>query len=159
MDILEDHDILDIRKVFFATDFSRHGTQGFRYAITFAKHFGARLYIFHAISLQPTIPAADPTGGVALTDYIDVLEEESKARLSGMLKQAESHGVEAETLLAEGPPHKAAIREAERVEADLIVVCTHGRTGVEHFLLGSTAEKIIRQSPIPVLVVRGPMHT
>lgn len=151
-------DVLEIRRILYATDFSRHGTHGFRYAITLSKHFKAKMIILHAISLPPTIPA-DPTGGVALTDYFEELEEESKARLKEMLHQAESNGVEAETLLVDGAAHKAVLQEAKRLGVDLIVVGTHGRTGVEHLLLGSTAEKIVRQSPIPVLVVRHPQHS
>ena len=156
MDIVETHDVLEIQSILFAADFSRQGSHGFRYAITLSKHFQAKLFIFHAINLQSTMPAADPTGGVALTDYVEVLEDESRARLSEMLRLAEAHGVEAETILVEGTPHRTALKEAERLGVDLIVVSTHGRTGMEHLLLGSTAEKIIRQSPIPVLVVRHP---
>ncbi len=154
----ESLDVLNIRRILYATDFSRHGSHAFRYAITLAKHFQAKLIIVHAISLPPTIPA-DPTGGVALTDYFEELEEESKARLQEMLQQAKNHGVEAETVLADGAAHKAVLQEARRLASDLVVVGTHGRRGVEHLLLGSTAEKIVRQSPIPVLVVRHPQHS
>jgi len=113
------------------------------------------LIIFHAISIPPTIPA-DPTGGVALAECFDELQEESRIRLEEMLGEARKHEVEAETLLVEGAPHRTVLEEAERLGVDLIVVGTHGRTGVEHLLLGSTAEKIIRHSPVPVLVVRHP---
>lgn len=158
MEISDAPNVLEIRKILYATDFSRHATHGFQYAITLSKHFQARMTILHAISLPPTIPA-DPTGGVALTDYFEELEEESKARLQEMLDQTRNHGVEAETLLVDGAPHKVILQEAKRLGVDLIVVGTHGRKGVEHLLLGSTAEKIVRQSPVPVLVVRHPQHS
>ncbi|MFH1740143.1 MAG: universal stress protein [bacterium] len=158
MEISDTLDVVPIKKILYATDFSRHGTHGFRYAITLSKCFQARMVIFHAITLPPTIPA-DPTGGVALADYFEELEEESKARLQEMLDEARKHGVEAETLLVDGAPHKTVLQEAKRLGVDLIVVGTHGRTGVEHLLLGSTAEKIVRQSPVPVLVVRHPQHS
>ena len=150
-------DFLRIGKILYPTDFSRHGHRSFRYAITFSKHFKAKMIILHAISLPPTVPA-DPTGGVALTNYFEELEEESKARLDEMLDQAENCGVEAETLLVDGTPHKAVLQEAKRLDVDLIVVGTHGRTGVEHLLLGSTAKKIVRESRVPVLVIHHP-HT
>ena len=155
MPTLDISDVVKIETILHATDFSRHGVHGFRYAITLCKCFHAKMVILHAITLPATIPA-DPTGGVALTEPFDELEEESKARLEEMLAQVKQHGIEAEALLVEGAPHKKTIQEAERIGADLIVVGTHSRTGVEHLLLGSTAERIIRHSPIPVLVAPHP---
>ncbi len=148
-------DLIEIRKILYATDFSRISAYGFRHALTLSRCFRAKLIIFHAISIPPTIPA-DPTGGVALAECFDELQEESRIRLEEMLGEARKHEVEAETLLVEGAPHRTVLEEAERLGVDLIVVGTHGRTGVEHLLLGSTAEKIIRHSPVPVLVVRHP---
>ena len=90
---------------------------------------------------------------MALQDYIreqnGQLFDDFLASLDGLV------GVEHTRTMARGTPHSSILNHAEKGPCDLIVMGTHGRTGVSHFLLGSVAEKVVRHAPCPVLTVRG----
>ena len=77
-------------------------------------------------------------------------------QLEDLAKRYGSHGVDLSTRLVDGIPYAAIVEHAQEIGADLIVMGTHGRTGIAHFLLGSTAERVVRASRIPVCTVRLP---
>mgnify|MGYP006297319647 CR=1 FL=1 len=84
----------------------------------------------------------------------DELEAEGLAAVERVADRAREGGLEASTAVERGIPHKAILQYAEVHSIDLIVMATHGRSGVDRFLLGSVTEKAIRRSDVPVLVVR-----
>ncbi|MFB6093978.1 MAG: universal stress protein [Halanaeroarchaeum sp.] len=84
----------------------------------------------------------------------DELEAEGERALEEVEARAEDAGVPVSTAVTRGVPHEAILERAETVGADLIVMATHGRTGIDRFLLGSVTEKVIRSTDRPVLVVR-----
>jgi nucleotide-binding universal stress UspA family protein len=129
-----------VRQILFATDFSLSSEVAARVARDYARHFGARLHILHVV-WAGTDPMMPP--------------------LLGRLAEELGIDVPVVTAVESGTPAAQIVRYAERHGIDLIVVGTHGRTGVTRALLGSVAERVVRTAPCPVLAVarepRGPV--
>ncbi len=147
----------NVKRILFATDFSDNSRYALTYAVSFAKQYDAMLYILHVIQ-QPSYPlgmyaeisfdAMDKFN----RNISEAVEKEMKA-----LREKELQGLaKYECLILQGTPFLEILRTAREREADLIVVGTHGRTGLDHVLFGSTAEKVVRRAPCPVLSVRLP---
>ncbi len=142
----------EIRTILCPVDFSPGSDEATRYATSLAKKLGAKLHLVH---VYPLPMLAAPDGGFMLP--ASVLSEISDSAARSLRKATDAckaSGLEPETHLADGAPHVEILRVAERVKADLIVMGTHGRSGLAHLLLGSVAEKVVRSSPIPVLTTR-----
>lgn len=143
----------EIRTILFATDFSDCSEEAFSYAVTVARRFEARLVLLHVIS-EPV----DLRGFYVPHISFDTLEAEIAASARKMLDEfCALHLKAADTYQADvvtGIPYEEILNRAEREGADLIVVGTHGRSGLDHLLFGSTAEKVVRKSLIPVLTIR-----
>ncbi len=148
---------MDFKKIVFATDFSENSNHAFEYALNLAQKYDALLVLVHVIS-EPT----DLNGFYVPHISFEKLEEEVREGAQKMmdrfcetyLKSYDKH----EASIERGLPFAGIIKKAEEVQADLIVLGTHGRTGLDHVLFGSTAEKVVRKSPVPVLTVRTPVE-
>jgi len=140
--------------ILYATDFSDCSEAAFRYALSLAKNYQARLGILHVIN-EPV----DLRGFYVPHISFDKLEDEIRAGAEKLMEKfCRSHleGFEHyQTFVVPGIPFEEVIKKAAEIEADLIIVGTHGRAGIDHVLFGSTAEKIVRKSIRPVLTVRG----
>lgn len=141
------------RTILFATDFSECSEAAFGYALSLAKTYQAHLVVLHVIN-EPV----DLRGFYVPHISFDKLEEEVRAGAEKMMEKfCRSHlgdFADFETSVEPGIPYETVIKKAGAVDADLIVVGTHGRTGLDHVLFGSTAEKIVRKSPVPVMTIR-----
>ena len=139
--------------VLFATDFSESSDHAFEYAIMLSRKFGSKLVLIHVIN-EPV----DLRGFYVPHISFDKLEEEIEQGAWKVmdkfcrthLKDYEKH----ECHVVPGIPYEEIIKKGEEVNADLIIMGTHGRTGFDHVLFGSTAEKVVRKSPIPVMTIR-----
>ncbi len=144
---------LEIRKILAPTDFSEHSCHALSYARTFATRWNAELHLINVIE-----PAVFPTeGGLTPMGMINLdseLSEAAERAMRDMLKREELQGAPIVTAIAHGRASSAIIEYAREHAIDLIVIATHGRTGLEHFIFGSTAERVVRESPCPVLTVR-----
>ena len=130
------------KTIIFATDFSESSDHAFEYAYSMADSFGARLVVLHVIN-EPV----DLRGFYVPHISFDKLEEEIEQKFLSKYKNYE-------TVVSPGIPYDEIIKCASAKKADLIVLGTHGRTGLDHVLFGSTAEKVVRKSPIPVMTIR-----
>ncbi|MBI3610492.1 MAG: universal stress protein [Nitrospirae bacterium] len=138
-----------IKTILVPTDFSDCSERAVRYAAMIARTFKARIVLVHVI--QPYAYSMTETFNVV--EHYTALKTIAGPMLDQARKKLLKQGVLVETDLPTGPAHHEIIEKARRAKADLIVMGTHGRTGVEHFLLGSVAEKVVRMSPCPVLTV------
>ena len=152
---------ISIRRILVPIDFSEHSLYALSYADTFAKEFGAEMVLAHVVERTPyEIYAAQgflpdvplyPLVNNQLLD-LDYIKAETKKQLDKLA--GESRGGPCQTDVRDGNPVEALLEIAKSHKCDLLVICTHGRTGMSHFLMGSVAEKIGRLASIPLLSVR-----
>ena len=135
-------------------DFSEYANQALDYAIHLASKLDARLTLLHVIQ---SLPLGGVDMGVTVPyTYIQDLEAEITASMNDCLERVTAAGLEGKIAVVHGVPFHEIIETAKTQQADLIVMGTHGRTGFQHILLGSVAEKVVRLAPCPVLVARQP---
>lgn len=139
--------------ILLPSDFSECSVEAARAARRLAERFGSRLIVLHVLD-EPAVLDPMFRGEVPLELLRGRMEQYA---LEGMKAFLAAHfeglpGVETRT--ASGVPYREIVREARECGAGLIVIGTHGRTGVEHVIFGSTAEKVVRMAPCPVLSVR-----
>ncbi len=141
------------KKILLPTDFSDCSARAAQVARRTAERFGARVIVLHVLD-EPA--ALDPMfrGEVPLDLLRGRMEEYAREGLQGFLAAHFQDFADVETAMTTGIPYREIIRIARESGVDLIVIGTHGRTGVEHVLFGSTAEKVVRMAPCPVLSVR-----
>jgi nucleotide-binding universal stress UspA family protein len=128
-------------------DFSEHANQALVYAMALAAKLQARLTLLHVIYTPPWI-------GPDLSAYVADIEAQARQAMETNLRRVRNAGLEATTMLVHGTPWQEIVQTAENRQVDLIIMGTHGRTGLQHILLGSVAEKVVRLAPCPVLVTR-----
>ena len=144
-----------IRRLMHPTDFSKASGAAFARAVEMARADRAELLLAHV--LTPAIPMVGD-GYVSPKVYEEI---EASARAAGqkhldaLVIKAKKAGVRAKGLLLEGVPHDRIVRAAKAKRVDLVVMGTHGRTGLARFFLGSVAERVVSMAACPVLTVRG----
>ncbi|MFQ5541327.1 MAG: universal stress protein [Candidatus Binatia bacterium] len=149
-----------IKKILAPTDLSELSRPGVRHALEFARAVGAKVTVYHVISLNELVQLYNEVGkgldaGVALHAFHHPLETSCRA-LNRFLKRHFSDlisAVEVEEKVEMGAPDKNIVMLAEEEESDLIVISTHGRTGLSRMLVGSVTEKVVRHAPCPVLSI------
>lgn len=150
-------DAIVLKKILVPIDFSDHSKKAFRYALSFARQFNAVLEVMYVV--EPTIYPSDfGFGQIGFPDVEKELHDKATLELQALIGEHGSAKVKAVPVVSTGIPFVEITTYAQAEAIDLIIIATHGRTGVEHILFGSTAEKIIRKSPCPVLVVRAEEH-
>jgi nucleotide-binding universal stress UspA family protein len=142
--------MLAVHTILHPTDFSDHSQFAFWLACALARDYGARLVVLHVVAL-PTVVFGD---GVMVSPDSEELRAAAGEQLGRL--QVPHGNVRAERRLAEGDAVEAILHEAQEVHADLIVMGTHGRTGLGRLLMGSVAEQVVRQALCPVLTVKAP---
>lgn len=148
---------MDIKRILFPTDFSEGSDNALPYAVDMAKHYGAKLYVLHIMH-----DMAQATGWYVPHVSMDALYKDIEA---GAKKEIERYGVaglegfkDIERIVVKGIPYDEVIKFAKENKIDLIVIGTHGRKGLDRVIFGSTAERVVRDAPCPVLSVRLPVH-
>lgn len=140
------------------TDFSKFSKNALTYAIAFAEKFGAELHLLHVVQdLALFVPEAI-TDAPPVVPPVEQFVEAARTALDRVLKECCPPGVTVRPEVVEGTPFHEIIAYARDKDVDLIVMGTHGHTGLVHVLLGSVAEKVVRKAPCPVLTVRHPEH-
>jgi len=143
-----------IRNILVGTDFSAASRPAFRRALELAKANSAALWIAHVA--VPSVPVS-PNGFVLPRVYDEMdaaIRADAAKHLRRLLARAQKAGVRGRTLFLRGAPHEALARAARGRRADLMVLGTHGRTGMARFFVGSVASRVVATAPCPVLTVR-----
>lgn len=139
------------RNIVIATDGSENSRRAIFYGIEIAKLSGATVHVLYVVDTPSTISETWTAGKEMIRE---MMINDGKKVMSKIMKILEDSGVEAKEVLLEGHPSDGIINFAENNSMDLIVMGTLGKTGLERFLMGSVAEKVVRYSKVPVLVVR-----
>ncbi len=139
--------------ILVAVDFSDSSDNAFQMALSMARKFEARLIILHVIN-EPVDLRGFYVPHISFEKLEEEIEEGAKKMMESFCRQNILNFENYESLIVPGLPYEQIIEQAGEHSADLIVLGTHGRTGLDHVLFGSTAEKVVRKSPYPVLTVR-----
>jgi nucleotide-binding universal stress UspA family protein len=146
---------MNIRSILLPTDFSECGNYALSYAASLARTFGASILCVHVI--EPVVPTVGYSGisePLPMADIADQLEDSAERELPKFAECEECSGLAVEELIVHGEAASEIVRVAKERSVDLIVVSSHGRTGLGRILFGSTAEAVVRHAPCPVLVVK-----
>ncbi len=149
--------MVTMRTILFPTDGSACSKGALGYALSCASQYGARLVALHVIDSrweEHVRQAFSALGRGTTLEAWKGREEEAQRILQEVAEAATTAGVAVETQFATGIPHEEILRVARALPADVIIMGTHGRTGISHALMGSVTERIVRQAPCPVLTVR-----
>lgn len=138
------------KNILVPVDFSETSDRALEYAQALAEGFGARVHVLHVIPDPHSQAWSIEATGMSLGSLMETWESDAQKRLDGL----ELGDVGGERVTKVGQPHNEIIRYAKSKKSDLIVIGTHGRGAIEHMLLGSVAEKVVRTAPCPVLTVR-----
>lgn len=153
------------RHILVPLDGSRLGTRALHYAIDIAQRYGAKITLVRAVTPTTIVPPTGTAFGVTSPTAAEMTFEEaerldnlnvSRARryMNTKLREVKARGIEGNYKVLLGDAAEAIMKQCKREKADLIVMTTHGRSGIKRAILGSVADKVIRESGDPVLVIR-----
>lgn len=148
--------MLTFKIIIVPVDFSDHSLRALPYAISLAERFDAKLKIVYVS--EPSLQVSDAAWVHVDDRAIDEKHlAECRRNMQKLVLNQIPDDVPADAEILSGNPVDRIIRYAEDVNADLIVMATHGRSGLSHVLMGSTAEHVVRRAPCPVLTLKHPM--
>lgn len=142
----------DYRLILCPVDFSQPSRKAFETAIDLAKRLQASVHVLNVYQLPAAVIPQLALEGAG--DLEAVIQDQLKKQLDALVSSIDTRGINVATSLREGIPYVEIVRAVKDVGADLIVIGTHGRTGLAHLLLGSVAERVLRTSEVPVFSVR-----
>ncbi|MBI4685372.1 MAG: universal stress protein [Nitrospirae bacterium] len=149
---------MEMKRILFPTDFSEGSDNALPYVVDISKHYGAKLYVLHVMH-----DIAQATGWYVPHISMDELYKDIEVNAK---KEIEKYGAEelrglndVERRITKGIPYDEIIKFAKENKIDLIVIGTHGRKGLDRVIFGSTAERVVREAPCPVMSVRLPGHS
>ena len=143
------------RRILWPTDFSELAKGALPHAVGLAADAGAELVMLHVVTPPPPYSMPEIAGEV-WTEMLQKQRAAAEKELHGLAEQVKGPNIQIRTVLAEGAPFDQILRTAERLRCDVIVIATHGHTGLAHAIIGSVAENVVRRAPCPVLTVRPP---
>ncbi|GJQ31938.1 MAG: hypothetical protein HBSAPP04_07770 [Ignavibacteriaceae bacterium] len=148
--------MIQFKKILVPVDFSDYSIQALKFASEYAGMFGAEIVLVYIV--EPVIYPPDLSiGQIALPTLTYQVDERAKEELVRVAKENIREGISVTPVVKLGKPYLEIIEVARAEDVDLIIISTHGHTGVEQILFGSTADKVVRKAPCPVLTLREPI--
>ncbi|MBN2809650.1 MAG: universal stress protein [Deltaproteobacteria bacterium] len=138
-----------IKKVLVLTDGSQNSRSALRYAVELCRNFNASLHLLSVIEDMPSYATLEVG-----SEFISKVQEAIKSEVVNCSGYCETSGISCQGEIRHGVPYEEIVNYAKEIDVDLIVMATHGHTGLSHILLGSVAEKVVRHAPCPVMVTR-----
>jgi Universal stress protein UspA and related nucleotide-binding proteins len=149
--------MFDIHSILVPTDFSECGNYALSYAASLARSFKASIICVNVIEpIVPTVGYSGMTEPMPIADIAEQLEDSAERELPKLAECEEFSGLDVEEMVVHGEAAAEIVRLANERSVDLIVIASHGRTGLGRILFGSTAEAVVRHAACPVLVVKPP---
>ena len=145
---------IEIQCILVPLDFSEHATAVLDWAAHLAQEHRSRIVLFHAYHLPVEFQQLE--GAYLPPDFWANVKAEAEKTLGRFAAELRARGLEVESVVAEGYAATAIVDEVEKQSADLVVIGTHGLSGLKHLLLGSIAERVVQKAPCPVLSVKTP---
>jgi nucleotide-binding universal stress UspA family protein len=147
---------MHVKTIIVPCDFSEYAERAYTWAVGLAEKWGAKVILLHAAQLFTSLGYPESVYLLDLKKMEDEIVADAEKRLQEFVAKKGSSPVVVETRAVTGDPFWEICQTAEKEPADLIVMGSHGRTGLAHVLLGSVAERVVRHAPCPVLVTRLP---
>jgi nucleotide-binding universal stress UspA family protein len=150
--------MVSYRNILFCTDFSENAQSALPYAIDLTKRYGAMLHLLHVYQEPAHVAEFEISSNIKM-DWIRVahlMGTEMEKKLKALCDAVSREVGSCQSKIFRGRPHSEILRYAKEASIDLIVMASHGLTGWEHVLFGSTTERVLRESPCHVLVIRRP---
>ncbi len=148
---------VSLKKILVPQDFSDYSLHALKYAVTFAELFKSELIVLHIV--EPIVYPADFSfGQVSIPAMEEEIRKHSEEQLNELVEKEIPDGIRTMPVIRIGKPFIEIVEVAKSENADLIVISSHGRTGMDHVLFGSTADKVVRKAPCPVLTIRPHEH-
>lgn len=146
-----------VKRVLWPTDFSENSKHAMNYACDLADQFQAELHVLHVVEVTFSPTVAEPYAAFGLpADFEDRVRAAAQTALSEVPDPAWPGNRRVVRVLRQGSPFAEILQYSREKNIDMIVLGTHGRSGLKHMLLGSVAEKVVRKAACPVLTVRPP---
>ncbi len=143
-------------RILVPIDFSDYSKAALKFSVEFAEKFGAELTLIYVV--EPFIYPPDfSMGQIALPAVNLELDKRAEEQLGKLAAAEIGDRLKVRTVVKSGTPFVEILDYAKTEDIDLIIISTHGHTGVEHLLFGSTTDKVVRKSPCPVLTLRDPV--
>jgi nucleotide-binding universal stress UspA family protein len=145
----------EFKTILFATDFSENSEYAFKYALDMARKYQSLLVIVHVIN-EPVDLRGFYVPHISFESLEEEIEEGARKMMKKFCRMHISDYENYQTFIVPGIPYDEIIKKSMDLPADLIIMGTQGRSGLDHVLFGSTAEKVVRKSSVPVMTVRVP---
>jgi nucleotide-binding universal stress UspA family protein len=149
--------MIEIKKILFPTDFSQYSNHALKYATALAESFQAKLYVMHVCE-HPIAGYGIEAYHFAVPEYVVDLEQHERKALDSLIGELCNKGFDVEPVFLIGKAYQEIVKTARNLGVDVITMATHGSKGLSHLVFGSTAEKVVRLAPCPVLTVKHPEH-
>jgi universal stress protein A len=142
------------KKIMCATDFSDSSDEALQSAAEMAVYMNAEIFIVHMVPKVHGIPPDPLYTFEGPEEYAQLLKADAERQMKEIIEQRVPKDVKSQAIIRQEEAAEGILQVAEEIDADVIVIATHGRTGWRHFVFGSIAEKVIREAHCPVLVTR-----
>lgn len=148
---------MKIERILFPIDFSEGSKNALEYAVSLSKEYNAKLYLLHVVH-DISMTAGWQVPHIRIDELYRDMEEGARKEMEKFCRDELSGCENIEQIVVRGIPDEEILKMARDKKIDVIVIGTHGRTGIDRLLFGSTAEKVVRKAPCPVLSVRIPEY-
>ncbi len=147
--------MINLKKILCPVDHSDCSKEALKYAVSFAMKDNSKLYLMHVIDIRAFDESID-----TMTPQIPDGEtlKQLKTKLLDCIPEEIRDDMDVEAIVVQGVPFVEIISTAKENDIDMIVIGSHGRTGITHMMMGSVSEKVVRKAPCPVLTVRKSDH-
>lgn len=148
---------LRLKRILVPVDFSPPSRKALPYALSFAAQFDAEIILLHVVepAIYPTEMGYVP---VEIETLYQTMHQSTSEKLAELARAQVPAAIPSRTMVRVGAPFQEITLAAQELDVDLIVIATHGYTGLKHVFMGSTAERVVRHAPCPVLTVREREH-
>jgi len=144
--------VINLKRILVPTDFSESARHALLYGTSFAREYEGELLLLHVVE-NLTVGYASDLFPVPMAEVFDEISGYAKAELAKLGAEVKEKGIAVRELVVQGKPSAEIVRVAREETADMIVLGTHGKGMLDKALFGSTAERVIRRAPCPVLTV------
>jgi nucleotide-binding universal stress UspA family protein len=149
--------MIKLEKILHPSDFSENSTHALKYACAFAEHFGAELHLLNVVS-DPVVAVSPPMSGFLPEGYYQEVLKNAENKLAKIPKADWAKDTKIVRKAVEGSAFTEIVRYARENEIGMIVLGTHGHSGLMHLILGSVAENVVRKASCPVLTIHPDDH-